>query len=362
MSYIQLSIPTQSSPTREARAWLEALSVGQRLSAAVIAQPGPGLVTLRVGGQTLLAETRVPLGVGAAVEVVVTKTSPGVLLRTVQPATVVPGSSLQPGVARAGSILPVALSQTGSSLVEVLVQVARLQSARTLPAAMAPLAGRLIAAIPDSGSLAGAAPLRAALLGSGTWLEALLGNSLLQGNRVSDRDIKMLLAKLLISLRTGVAGQPASRSMSELEASVKSSLIGITGNQLKSAGSELSQTWYLTLPFTWQGQFQYLQASIWRESEPDRRAQEQATDRQWQVRLQMEPAGIGKLEIEVSLKSTVVLVGVVADSTPALTQMKASQDRLAQALARSGLELGGLHVQLRSAQGETPQAGVDTNA
>ncbi|MHB8346445.1 MAG: flagellar hook-length control protein FliK [Acidiferrobacterales bacterium] len=183
-----------------------AWQVGQILDATVVDTPGPGQISLRIGGQLLIAQSQMTVQPGTVLALRVVS---GGEQPTLAVATTPAGPDPQLQAWRVALPLQEPLPPLLNT-VAVLASTQE-QSSVTPGPAFSNIAGQVLGSLPDTQAVAHPAGLKAAMLNSGLYLESRLlaaANEAGGASGIALTDLKAGLLRLASALRAATAADP----------------------------------------------------------------------------------------------------------------------------------------------------------
>jgi len=331
---LQLALTTARVDQRNFGLWINNWQLGQTLNALVTNQLPTGELVLRVGGQQITATADIPIQQGARLQLEVAQLQPIPTLRVLNPVA-------SPAAANVGGTLQLMPGNASGIASPPLASVAQtLQTSlggAALPPIVADSLGQLLKQVSRPGQLTQPAALATAVRDSGIFLESELKASLNGRPPSVEGDFKAGLFRSLAKVEAALArisalAMPASdaEALMDLKRELESGLGRVTLHQLNSqpADAPASRHWQLEIPVQVAGSIHSVQIEIDRD---DAKGADQDTDAQedrWRVKLQLEPRGLGALEISMQLRGDSLTLNIAAhraeirhlidDSMPAL--------------------------------------------
>lgn len=314
---MKLSFPTAllsiSAPAGAGTA-VSSWRTGQQLTAWVLAQTGPQSVSLRVGNQTLEANTSVALPPRTSLQLEVVQGGAQPVLRIVNPT--------QPAVETLSAALRAAVPQQlplRDVFATLYTLAAQGSSSRSTKPGLVPLA-QWLAQLPAAGSLIDAAGVRRVLRDAGLFLE----NKLARGAKEElDGDLKGRLLKLLATL---------DEQHADARRLTGAALARIELNQLNA----LAQPAYaFEIPLRRDDGVDVVQLRIERE---DTSADEQET-KDWTVWIDFDMEPLGPVQAKLTLREEAVAALLWAERAQGAALINGHLPQLEQAFITAGLRV-----------------------
>ncbi len=346
MEDIQLALTATRVDQKNFGIWLRNWQVGQVLNALVAAQRPSGALVLRVGGQQLTAATDVPVQPGTRLLLEVKQLEPVPVLRVLRAVPPPAGQAVETGGAVRAAATPGAPS-LGSAL-----QALGAGGIARLPGNAQALIGQLLDLLPRLSQLGEARNLKRAVEQSGTFSEARL---LASGGQSAERDLKVLVQRLLVVLRAAGGGgeeAPSARGTGAFVRELEGMLGALQLNQLASlpADTGAGRSWRIDLPFLLGGGMHTARLSINEEEGRERPDGEEHT-RRWHATLSLDLPRLGPLVVHVYAGPEQARVLIEADKPDSGAVLGGSLQQLGTAMQARGLALEGLEVRLASEPG-----------
>lgn len=346
MEELQLALTTARVDQRNFGLWINNWQVGQTLNALVTNQLPTGDLVLRVGGQQITATADIPIQQGARLQLEVTQLQPIPTLRVLNPVA-------SPAAANVGGtlqLLPGNASGIASPPLATVVQTLQAnQVAVALPPVVADSLGQLLKQVSRPGQLTQPAALATAVRDSGIFLETELQASLSGRSPSLEGDFKAGLFRSLAKVDAALAriaalAMPASdaEALMDLKRELEAGLGRVTLHQLNSqpgGEAQASRHWQLEIPVQVAGSVHSVQIEIDRDETRGADQEGDAEEDRWRVKLQLEPRGLGALEISMQLQGEALTLNIAASRAEIRQLIDASIPTLVATLESRGIGL-----------------------
>jgi hypothetical protein len=343
---VQLALTATRVDQKNFGIWLRNWQVGQVLNALVASQRPSGELVLRVGGQQLTAATDVPVQPGTRLLLEVKQLEPVPVLRVLRSVPPPAGQAVETGGAVRAAATPGA-----PSLVSAL-QALGAEGIARLPGNAQVLIGQLLDLLPRLSQLGEARNLKRAVEQSGTFSEARL---LASGGESAERDLKVLVQRLLVVLRgAGGSGEeaPSARGAGAFARELEGMLGALQLNQLASLPGDAGagRSWRIDLPFLLGEGMHSARLSI-NEEEGRERPDGEELSRRWHAVLSLDLPRLGSLVVHVQAGPEQARVSIEVENPGSGALLGGSLHQLGDAMKARGLTLEGLEVRLGPEQG-----------
>lgn len=342
---LQLALTTARVDQRNFGLWINNWQVGQTLNALVTNQLPTGDLVLRVGGQQITATADIPIQQGARLQLEVTQLQPIPTLKVLNPIA-------SPAAANVGGtlqLLPGNASGIASPPLATVVQsLQTYQGAVALPPVVADSLGQLLKQVSRPVQLTQPAALATAVRDSGVFLETELQASSSGRAPSVETDFKAGLFRSLAKVEAALAriaalAMPASdaEALMDLKRELEAGLGRVTLHQLNSqpVDAQASRHWQLEIPVQIAGSVHSVQIEIDRDKAGAPDQDGDAEDDRWRVKLQLEPRGLGALEIAMQLQGDSLTLNIAAQRAEIRQLIDASIPTLVATLESRGIDL-----------------------